>query len=73
MDNADGYGSGKIASGGHPKELGDLSWIVSDIDKKVLKNTRIALGDTLAGKQWAEPEEIYEIFRGDEQRVSYSV
>ena len=54
-------------SGGYPKELGDLRWNESDIDKKVLKNTRIALGDTPAGKQWADPEEIYEIFRRDEQ------
>ena len=51
----------------YPKELGSLRWNGGDIDTKVLKNTRIALGDTPAGKQWADPEEIYEIFRRDEQ------
>ena len=51
----------------YPKELGNLRWNESDIDTKVLKNTRTALGDSPLGNPWADPEEIYEIFRGDEQ------
>ena len=50
-----------------PKELGKLRWNRSDRDAKVLKNTCTALGDAPAGKKWADPEEIYEIFRADEQ------
>ena len=51
----------------YPEELSHLRWNAKETDLNVLKNTRIALGNAPAGKQWVDPDEIYEIFREDEQ------
>ena len=49
-----------------PEELGHLRWNPQETNKNVLKNTCTALGKTPAGQKWA-PDEIYEMFRGDEE------
>ena len=49
-----------------PEELGHLRWNSQETNENVLKNTCTALGKTPAGQKWA-PDEIYEMFRGDEE------
>ncbi|MCY4261999.1 MAG: N-6 DNA methylase [Candidatus Dadabacteria bacterium] len=48
------------------EELGNLRWNPGHTDVDVLGNIRKALGNAPAGKRWVDPDEIYEIFRGDE-------
>ena len=49
-----------------PEELGHLRWNSQETNENVLKNTCTALGKAPAGQKWA-PDEIYEMFRGDEE------